>query len=112
LSIHVVCGRVLEEDEGRFKADSVVCPWCNPQKQQQPVLQPNGKGLLLHLFFLRVCFLIHYLVLLRHYDQQNNSNRSPQNRENSRKEGKKVESGRIHQSLLQENQQTVIEMKE
>ncbi len=33
---HVLCSQVLEEDEGSFKADSVVCCRCNPQKEQQP----------------------------------------------------------------------------
>ncbi|MFO0446083.1 MAG: hypothetical protein ACK51L_00290 [bacterium] len=27
--IHVVCGRVLEEDEGPFEADLVMCPGCD-----------------------------------------------------------------------------------
>ena len=39
--IHVLCSRVLEEDEGHFKADSVICPLCNPQKQQQQQPQPQ-----------------------------------------------------------------------
>jgi hypothetical protein len=30
--VHVVCRRVLEKDEDSFEADSVVCPWCDPQK--------------------------------------------------------------------------------
>jgi len=45
---------VLEDDEGRFKADSLICPWSNPQKQQQQQQQPSqlpinppGKYLLL-----------------------------------------------------------------
>jgi len=42
--IHVLCGRVLEDDEGSFKADSVVCPRCDPQKQQQQGSELFGKA--------------------------------------------------------------------
>jgi len=35
--IHVLCGRTLIEDGGRFKVDAVVCPKCDPQqKRVQP----------------------------------------------------------------------------
>jgi hypothetical protein len=44
--IHVLCGRVLEEDEGNFKADSVICPLCDPQKQQQQLPQPQPQLLI------------------------------------------------------------------
>jgi hypothetical protein len=35
--IHALCGRVLEEDEAIFKADSVVCPSCDARKTRSIV---------------------------------------------------------------------------
>jgi len=31
--IHVVCGRVLFDDEGEYKADATICPQCDPTKR-------------------------------------------------------------------------------
>jgi hypothetical protein len=38
--IHALCGRVLEEDEGLFPADSVVCLGCNPKNQGGAAIIP------------------------------------------------------------------------
>ncbi len=82
--IHVLCGRVLEDDEGSFKADSVVCPRCVPQKQQQQGSGLFGKGLLLYFFSSFFCVLINYLLLL-HCCQKNNISQSPHSSKNGSK---------------------------
>ena len=43
--IHALCGRVLSEDEGKFKEDEVVCPKCD--NSNQPTInheQPKIRG--------------------------------------------------------------------
>ena len=43
--IHLLCGRCLWEDEGEYKENSVLCPWCDPKrKNSQAPLRP-GVGL-------------------------------------------------------------------
>ena len=43
--IHLLCGRCLWEDEGGYKENSVLCPWCDPKrKNSQAPLRP-GVGL-------------------------------------------------------------------
>ena len=40
--IHALCGRVLSEDEGKFKEDEVVCPKCDNSKQPPKNHEPPG----------------------------------------------------------------------
>jgi hypothetical protein len=62
--IHVLCGWVLEDDEGSFKADSVVCPRCDPQKQQQQGLELCGKAYCCILSPLFVCVYSNTLLFV------------------------------------------------
>jgi hypothetical protein len=110
--IHVICSQVLEDDEGFLKLIPLSAPSEILRKNRSQFCSQMVRAYCYICFLLHLCFLINYLVLLLHCDQQNNSNRSWHKRENSRKEWGKVASGRILQSLLQENQQMVIEMKE
>ena len=41
--IHVMCGRVLFDDEGDFKADATVCPRCDPRSEQRTSNQARAQ---------------------------------------------------------------------
>jgi hypothetical protein len=43
--IHMLCGWCLMEDEGEFKEDSVLCPWCDPKLKGSEALPRSTVGL-------------------------------------------------------------------